>query len=197
MKNSILILFLAALYSCSNNSKSNKISIKQKQNDSTINNLTKETVDDKKLSQIDTLQKPSQKQDSTEKSISKKTLKEDSLLYQYRNDTLTQTLTVKYLNENKIYFSLESINKDHSKTGNIRGYAVMPNGSQDTEEDQDENGVAYPSSEYVYHDKDCWLHIRIDADSKNKIQINKVKCISMSKYSPFYSVGILKYINSK
>jgi hypothetical protein len=193
MRNFIFFLCVTALYGCSNNTGTNN----PKKSDSIFKDSNKKITDDKIQRPIDSLKNSSDKKDSTKNILLSKVPQNGENLYKYYNDTLTQNIVIKYLNKIRIHFSLESSNKKRNKTERIEGDASMPNGVQDSEEDNDENGMAYASNEFVYHENNCWLHIRIDADSTNKIQINKVKCPQMTLYCPFYSVGVLRYSSKK
>lgn len=117
------------------------------------------------------------------------------LYFQFQNDTLAQNLQVSFLSKTQVHFMLASINKKRGEQQKIQGNAILPNGLQDTEEDNDENGMAYASNEFVYHNDGCWLYLRIDADSTNKIQIKKVKWPGMTLYCPYYSIGVMRAVS--
>ena len=114
------------------------------------------------------------------------------LLYQYSNDTLTQVLNVEWIKDNTIRFTLLSENKGKKCKVEISGVAKHQNSGADPEIDEDEEGIAYPSIEYVSEESDCEVIIRIAMDDRDKAIVQMVDCPAKQKDScPLESVGIL------
>lgn len=107
--------------------------------------------------------------------------------FKYEDSTLTQIIKIKYIDKHKIMFILKS--KNESELSKISGVAVSKSG--DYEIDEDDKGYAYPAVQYIYN-KDCWLSIRIDAKTRERLQINEGNCKHQrEKSTPFGSKGIL------
>lgn len=116
-----------------------------------------------------------------------------SALYTFKNDTLSQTLEVKYISKKEIGFKLITVNKAKNKTSTLIGAAAKGKSNQDSEMDEDDEGNAYTVTEYHYTKNDCSLSIRIDIDTKNRAKIIEYRCNNLHDiYSPFTSVGVLK-----
>ncbi|MDB5199275.1 MAG: hypothetical protein JWO92_1238 [Chitinophagaceae bacterium] len=115
-----------------------------------------------------------------------------NILYEYKNDTLLQTLTIKYLSKQDISFELASVNKVKNKTSTLTGIAKgKPN--RDPEMDEDEEGNAYAATEYHYNKEGCSLSIRIAMGTKDKAQIMEYNCGKLHDSNcPFEFVGLLR-----
>ncbi len=95
--------------------------------------------------------------------------------YEYKNDTLSQTLTILFLSEETISFSYMTVNKNNNTRFCIQGNANLRNG--DAEIDENEDGVSYLVDLFEYR-KECYLAIRIDAETYSRIRIVAGDCDS-------------------
>ena len=115
------------------------------------------------------------------------------LLFLFENDTISQKLEIVTMTDSVIDFVLTSHNKLKNVTSKIEGKASS-DPKLDPEIDEDEEGNAYPSQQYIYKNE-CLLYIRIDLQLKDKIKIAEVNCEKKRTiYTPFNSVGIIKRI---
>jgi hypothetical protein len=117
-----------------------------------------------------------------------------NLNYKFINDTLCQTLTLKFSNSDSlVHFNLVSKNLKQNISNSISGIAVNNYPNQNPEIDEDKNGIAYPSSEYVHSEKDCYLAIRVSNNRKDMVQIKTGDCEKMDNHKcPFNTIGILE-----
>ena len=119
---------------------------------------------------------------------------ESQSIYIFSNDTLTQKVTLEYLSDNKIRFVFISKNNIRELTDSVKGIAASKS-SVDPEIDEDEEGNAYPTQEYILAGK-YWLSIRIDMESKDKLRVIIGDNYPMKdkKFCPLNSIGILHRI---
>jgi hypothetical protein len=124
---------------------------------------------------------------------SKVPIENESLVYKLENDTILQILEIKLITNQQVNFALSSTNKPKQKTFKIEGIA-RSKGTADPEIDEDEEGNAYPAISYLF-ENDCWLALRIDMQSKERVQINEAECEDLhDQCCPFGSMGILKRV---
>jgi hypothetical protein len=115
-----------------------------------------------------------------------------SHLYEFKNDTLLQTLLVEYTTKQEIIFEITSVNMVKNKTSTLTGLAKGKL-SQDPETDEDGEGNAYTAIEYHYNKNGCSLSIRIAMDAGNKARIFEYNCNKFHDSNcPFESVGVLR-----
>jgi len=112
--------------------------------------------------------------------------------YVYENDTIKQTVTINYINENTINFNLTSYNKRIDKSATIEGEAKNEYSDFGSENDADEEGNAYFVDEYIYVG-DCWLSFRIDMDTQTTMRVTLADC-EENPYCPFTSINLLQKI---
>lgn len=108
--------------------------------------------------------------------------------YEYKNDTLSQTLTILFLSEETISFSYMIVNGNDNSRFCIQGNANLRNG--DAEMDENEEGISYLVDVYEYQ-KECYLAIRIDAETYSRIRIVAGDCDS---YNILNSVDYLTLV---
>lgn len=108
--------------------------------------------------------------------------------YEYKNDTLSQTLTILFLSEETISFSYMIVNGNDNSRFCIQGNANLRNG--DAEMDENEEGISYLVDLYEYQ-KECYLAIRIDAETYSRIRIVAGDCDS---YNILNSVDYLTLV---
>jgi hypothetical protein len=94
----------------------------------------------------------------------------------YEDNLVKQILGVNYKGENIIEFSLKLEKKDGSCKVNFQGEAKNKNENLDPELDEDEEGIAYPSNEFVYEKEKCIIALRIAMKEKDKAIIKTVGC---------------------
>ena len=95
--------------------------------------------------------------------------------YIYKNDTLSQIMTMTFLSEEIISFSYIIVNKNHNSHYCIQGKASLIKG--DAETDESEDGTLYLVDLFEYR-KECYLAIRIDAETYSRISIVAGDCDS-------------------
>jgi hypothetical protein len=116
-------------------------------------------------------------------------------LYEYENDTIKQSILIAYINENKIRFNYRINIKNIRSQINLNGIATN-NYPEGIEIDEDEEGVAYPSDEYVHTTTDgAMLFIRISLEERDKVIINAAGYEEVSV--PIQSLGILRISRKK
>jgi hypothetical protein len=111
-------------------------------------------------------------------------------LYSYEDEMIKQTIDLEEISKSKVKFSLLHYNKKKDVTSSLNGVAEIKK-LGDVELDEDEEGEAYPVDEYIYMNKDCYLSIRIEKESKVKLRIMETECNPI-KTESFQSNGILK-----
>lgn len=83
----------------------------------------------------------------------------------YKNDTISQELIIRKINERRIYFVLSSQKTDREGKKEYKGYASTSDYAYwASETDVSENGELYPVIEYWYEDEDFPLSIRVSHD---------------------------------
>lgn len=160
------------------------------------NNVNTDKQEEKKNIEIDKLQPISQS--PTEEIIaSEKKGVEKDILYEYNDDTLSQTLKIKYISKEEIDFEIASINKIKNKKSILTGIA-KGSLNQDPEMDEDDQGNGYAAREYRYSKEACSIGIRIAIDeAKNKAKVTEYNCYNLRDSNcPFESVGVLKKIEN-
>lgn len=95
--------------------------------------------------------------------------------YKYKNDTLSQIMTITFLSEEIISFSYIIVNKNHNSHYCIQGKASLIKG--DAETDEREDGTSYLVDLFECQ-KECYLAIRIDAETYSRISIVAGDCDS-------------------
>ena len=94
-------------------------------------------------------------------------------LYKYKNDTLIQIISITFLSEEIISFSYKIVNENNNSYYCIQGKANLKNG--DAEIDENEDGISYLVDLFEYQ-KECYLAIRIDAETYSRIRIVAGDC---------------------
>lgn len=121
----------------------------------------------------------------------------EEILLEYKNDTLTQTMSVEYLNNKKIKFSFVSFNTLRSKRSNLQGLATMDESNADPEQDETEDGTAFFYDDWHYVNGSCQLDMRI-SDSATYIRVFDFKCDNLhEKVCPIATPGVMHRINKK
>ena len=110
-------------------------------------------------------------------------------LYKYKNDTLIQIISITFLSEEIISFSYKIVNENNNSYYCIQGKANLKNG--DAEIDENEDGISYLVDLFEYQ-KECYLGIRIDAETYSRIRIVAGDCDS---YNLLNSVGYLLIVS--
>lgn len=83
----------------------------------------------------------------------------------YKNDTISQELIIRKIDERRIYFVLSSQKTDREGKKEYKGYASISDYAYlASETDVSENGELYPVIEYWYEDEDFPLSIRVSHD---------------------------------
>lgn len=117
-----------------------------------------------------------------------------AVFYEYKNDTLLQSLVIKHISPKEISFELTSFNKAKNKTSTLTGTAKEKL-NQDLEMDEDDEGNAYATTEYHYTKGECSLSIRIDMDNKNRAKMLEYNCDKFHENGcPFESMRVLKRV---
>lgn len=92
-------------------------------------------------------------------------------VYNYTFNGIEQKLKITSKSENEIYFEYTIRNTAENCEITLKGNAVNKNPEMDPELDEDEEGVAYPSIQYIYENGDCYLGIRIAMIDRDKVVV--------------------------
>lgn len=103
-------------------------------------------------------------------------LTENNIIYTYEDDNIKQTLSIVYKNEYEIKFYLQNEKREPNCKQIIEGYAVNENKDLDPELDEDEDGISYPSNEFIFKKGKCLIAIRIAMKEKDKAIIKTNNC---------------------
>ncbi|MFH2095958.1 MAG: hypothetical protein ABIJ16_09655 [Bacteroidota bacterium] len=115
----------------------------------------------------------------------------ETAAYVYENDTIKQSIDVKYVSPTEMQFTYVSLNKLSGRTSEMEGIATNVNPDGDPEIDEDEEGNTYPAVEYYYEDE-CVLALRIEKEKKSRMQISSQDCEAReSADSPYASAGVM------
>jgi hypothetical protein len=114
--------------------------------------------------------------------------------YQFRNDTLVQTIVVKWQSANRIGFQYSVKNTRRHKTIKITGIANNPHPEMDPEIDEDEpSDLVYPSTRYIFEQNGCYLAIQIELNKKDRVVVTSGECPRyLNQWCPLNSQGVLK-----
>jgi len=127
---------------------------------------------------------------TTKNALIKSTYANNLQIYKYENDTIFQQLTIKKLTKKELQFSILSENKILKNSKNLEGTAFTLDNS-DAEFEQDEEGNAILVNEYIYNGKNCWVSIRLDADSMKFAKLGEADC---SVFNKDYSLNTEKFL---
>jgi len=118
----------------------------------------------------------------------------DTILYDFKNDTICQTVRVVFLNK-RISFNYIVKNLKQNLTYSKIGYATRQE-YENLELGEDENGNAYSVDVFEYRDKECWIRFSIENERRNKLTIlTTSKCSAkIATFLPLNSLGILRKI---
>jgi len=94
----------------------------------------------------------------------------------YEDNTVKESLSVSYKSDSEIIFSLNLRKKDGTCSVVLNGKATNKNENLDPELDEDEEGLAYPSNEYVYENGECTAALRIAMTAKDKAIVKILGC---------------------
>jgi hypothetical protein len=99
-------------------------------------------------------------------------------VYVFENDTIKQRVTLSYPTGIEISFKYTVEHKIRRQNASVHGTAKNEYRAYDLEINEDEYGLAYPASEYIYsdHRNDCWLAFRLHAENLSLLQI-KADCL--------------------
>ncbi|MFL5763989.1 MAG: hypothetical protein ACJ77K_08620 [Bacteroidia bacterium] len=89
-------------------------------------------------------------------------------LYVYENENIKEILGVNFIKDNEIEFMGRFKRKDRSCITDFNGKAKNSNANMDPEIDEDEDGNAYPSAEYLFEDGKRVISVRIAKTEKDK-----------------------------
>lgn len=115
--------------------------------------------------------------------------------YRYQNEDFKQILCVKKINNRKISFRYSVQNNTTKKISVIEGDAIG-NSVDDTEVDENENGISYLSTRFIYEHGKCALHIQFDIETytlANVINYGE-KCTNEIK-TPISAIAVMKRTN--
>lgn len=130
--------------------------------------------------------------DTTKKTLTQKGKIYDLLL---KNDTINQEMKIQYEGNNKINFSLITLNKLNDQTDTLKGIATKDLGSRSDEYDQSEDGTAFLYDTWHYVNGKCQLEFRI-ADSAQFVRIFEFNCNTLRNLScPYETGGVLERVH--
>jgi hypothetical protein len=111
------------------------------------------------------------------------------------NDSLLQTMDVKYVGKKEIEFELRTANTARKIMDVLKGVATMDDKEGDPEEDVGDDGVSFLYDNWHYVKNKCQLYMRI-ADSAEYIKIFEYDCKSLHNvYCPLETGKVLKRID--
>jgi hypothetical protein len=111
----------------------------------------------------------------------------------FENDSIIQSIDIRFITEKKIQFAIRVVNKISKGTKQLSGIAIREV-EGDPETDEDADGYAYSAIEYV-HKAACELNIRVAMEKRDKVQINGATCDAQADaHYPFNSLGVLTLI---
>lgn len=110
-------------------------------------------------------------------------------VYRFTSDSFQQTLVIKHLSTLSVSFVLTT-RLVISKEKEVLSGTASAVGSSNAEEDEDEEGMAYPAKAYSYQLGKCSLSIHISTDPANEmVHLYEFNCIPMHKSSLRYETG--------
>jgi hypothetical protein len=119
-----------------------------------------------------------------------------NVLYQYKTDSLVQTIAIKRTSAQTISFKLMSTNVSKDKTATLVGSAKA--NKSDSEMDEDDDGEGFAVTVYHYTKGSCSLSIRIATGAKDKVVLIEYNCKELHDADcPFASAGVLKKMKVK
>jgi hypothetical protein len=89
-------------------------------------------------------------------------------VFLHTDDSIQQFLGINYTGNNEVEFMLDYRTKNNSCKLSYRGTATNKNAGADPELDEDENGDAYPSDEFLYEKDGYIIAVRIAMKEKDK-----------------------------
>lgn len=113
--------------------------------------------------------------------------------YRFEDDTLRRTLRVVQVSTRIIQFRLVDSLKTTGKFHRLEGTATALVG--DPEIDEDEDGTAYPSVAYN-HEGACFLSVRIELNTRQRVQLGSGNCHTAHPDGTFGHGGILYRVSS-
>ncbi len=127
-----------------------------------------------------------------------KTRKSKSKTYQFKDKTLIQTIVIDWQNDNRIKFEYTVKNTKRRKTIKVKGVADNPYPDTEAKTEEEElDGLVYPSTQYMFADSGCHLTIQIELNKKDRVVINSGECPKYANaYCPLNSQGVLKIMKS-
>lgn len=91
-------------------------------------------------------------------------------VFKYDKDGMKEILGYNQLSDTVVDFFIQLENENQIQE--LTGQAVCLYCSMDSEMDEDENGLAYPASEYFYESENYVVSIRIDIESGENAKLN-------------------------
>jgi hypothetical protein len=97
-------------------------------------------------------------------------------VFNYEDSLVHQILGVNFTTEYEIDFIIQFIKKDGSCNIQMKGHAENINKDLETELDEDEDGVAYPSNEFIFENGKCITAVRIAMNDGDKAYVKTQNC---------------------
>ena len=92
----------------------------------------------------------------------------DNHAFFFENDKISQRVSIVYVKEG-VTFNLLFEDKDNANNNlNLQGIAKKNIG---TEIDEDENGISYPSQEYIFQNDNIFVAFRIDLETQKRMWV--------------------------
>jgi hypothetical protein len=102
--------------------------------------------------------------------------KPDVVRFLFKEGSVSQSLTVRFLPGNRVTFIAEVIDRATNCRRRVSGKAVNEGADQDPESDADENGNQYFADEYLHQDGNCELYLRISSEGRHRAIIKEADC---------------------
>lgn len=99
-----------------------------------------------------------------------------SQVFDYEDSLVHQILGVNFATEYEIEFTSQFIKKDGSCNFQMKGRAKNINKDLDPELDEDEDGLAYPSNEFIFEEGKCITSVRIAMNDGDKAYVKSQNC---------------------
>lgn len=112
-------------------------------------------------------------------------------IYVYEDNTYKQELFVRQVNNQKIDFIYTVLDKSDNTSNTIEGIATG-NTINDSEVDEDENGIAYIATKFTYHKDSCRISLRFEYENSGMTYVITNGFCEEDNSTPLNSIGVMK-----
>lgn len=119
----------------------------------------------------------------------------DTLVYQYGNDTLLQTLRICQITDSSLSFSLTSENIEGKGYITMQGFAIKEK-LQDPVLQKDEKGKEFPADVFIYRGYNCDVRFMVQYLHRELVWIEEnCRKMKLNPRVPLGSIGVLMQVN--